>query len=86
MQDAAAAPPLPDDAPTLKRMVGELLDTLRDQRREAAAIGQGVGCLHLVPALHPPAALPLYCRMFPAPEIASCHCRDGSGVRQSPDS
>jgi transposase len=34
MQDAAAAPPLPDDPPTLKRMVGELLDTLRDQRRE----------------------------------------------------
>src|SRR5262245_62048951 len=34
MQNASAAPPLPDDAPTLKRMVGELLDTLRDQRRE----------------------------------------------------
>ena len=34
MQDAAAALSLPDDAPTLKRMVGELLDTLRDQRRE----------------------------------------------------
>jgi hypothetical protein len=34
MPDAAVTPPLPDDAPTLKRMVGELLDTLRDQRRE----------------------------------------------------
>jgi transposase len=34
MQNASATPPLPDDAPTLKRMVGELLDTLRDQRRE----------------------------------------------------
>jgi hypothetical protein len=34
MQDAPAAPPLPDDAPTLKRLVGELLDALRDQRRE----------------------------------------------------
>src|SRR6476646_4054172 len=34
MQAAAVTPPLPDDAPTLKRMVGELLDTLREQRRE----------------------------------------------------
>src|SRR5262249_26974975 len=34
MQAAAVTPPLPDDAPTLKRMVGELLDTLRDQWRE----------------------------------------------------
>src|SRR5262245_20292284 len=34
MQDALAAPPLPDDLATCQRMISELLDTLRDQRRE----------------------------------------------------
>jgi transposase len=34
MQDALAAPPLPDDLATCQRMIGELLVTLRDQRRE----------------------------------------------------
>jgi transposase len=34
MSDALATPTLPDDVPTLHRMIGELLGTVRDQRRE----------------------------------------------------
>jgi transposase len=40
MQDALTAPRLPDDAPTLQRMIGELLDTLRQRNREVESLQQ----------------------------------------------